>query len=121
MGSNSSNVLEQVGISFKNKYCYCGKKALIRISESEKNPNKLFYKCDSCKFFSWWEDESKVNCETASSREWMNSNRSSGHDHDDDDYERIKHRLAKLEANQNGVYVILFFLIIVFFCLLLKL
>lgn len=43
-------------IKFKNKYCHCNKKVVVRISESEDNSNKLYYCCryDVCRCFRFW-------------------------------------------------------------------
>ncbi|THG20785.1 hypothetical protein TEA_003859 [Camellia sinensis var. sinensis] len=40
---------------FQNKRCKCGKKAGVYISESEKNPGKLYFKCanKACDYFAW--------------------------------------------------------------------
>ncbi|GMP74706.1 hypothetical protein CsSME_00032051 [Camellia sinensis var. sinensis] len=40
---------------FENKRCKCGKKAGVYISESEKNPGKLYFKCanKACDYFAW--------------------------------------------------------------------
>ncbi|KAJ4724464.1 Armadillo-type fold containing protein, partial [Melia azedarach] len=49
-------------IKMKNRECFCGDKAGIRVSESSRNPNKIYFICQSrkCKYFEWWtptEDE----------------------------------------------------------------
>ncbi|KAL9433288.1 hypothetical protein AB3S75_028173 [Citrus x aurantiifolia] len=43
-------------IHLKNRYCDCPqqRRALIRISESSNNPQRLLFCCDRCKFFQWW-------------------------------------------------------------------
>jgi hypothetical protein len=54
MSSYSSNVNNSLqtwnnldGLKFKNrKYTKCGKKAVVRISESDANKHKLLYRCD---------------------------------------------------------------------------
>ncbi|CAL5445171.1 unnamed protein product [Camellia sinensis] len=33
--------------------CRCNKKATIRISETDRNKNKLFYSCNDCGFVGW--------------------------------------------------------------------
>ncbi|CAL5368278.1 unnamed protein product [Camellia sinensis] len=40
---------------FQNKRCKCGKKTGMYISESEKNPRKLYFKCanKACDYFAW--------------------------------------------------------------------
>ena len=39
----------------RNRKCYCGRRATIKISESQKNPNRLYAKCTSekCNYFEW--------------------------------------------------------------------
>lgn len=43
-------------IKFENKYCLCKKKCDVCISESQDNPNKLYYCCkyDECSYFRIW-------------------------------------------------------------------
>lgn len=36
-------------IKLKNKACNCGSKVVLKVSESQKNPTKLFYCCSSVK------------------------------------------------------------------------
>ncbi|TXG47750.1 hypothetical protein EZV62_027044 [Acer yangbiense] len=52
----SSNKINGGMIKFKNRLCYCRKKAAIKISESQKNPSKLFFSCESrkCNFYMFW-------------------------------------------------------------------
>ncbi|KAL7233945.1 hypothetical protein ACSBR1_017533 [Camellia fascicularis] len=40
---------------FENKRCKCGEKAGVYISELEKNPGKLYFKCanKACDYFAW--------------------------------------------------------------------
>ena len=44
-------------IKFKNRRCYCGVKAAVKIFDSQNNPNKLYFVCErgKCKFHSFWE------------------------------------------------------------------
>lgn len=45
-------------LKFCNRFCSCPyrKKVEIRISESENNPGRLFFRCvdDKCGYFEWW-------------------------------------------------------------------
>lgn len=54
----------------KNRYCnyYDGRRAVIRISESSKNPRRLLFCCDTCNFFQWWTPD---NDEWHSLREYV--------------------------------------------------
>jgi hypothetical protein len=56
MPSSSNSSAMGTWIRFKNRVCFCGKgkKAYLRISETSKNPGRLFFTCDGCKFFKWW-------------------------------------------------------------------
>ena len=55
MSSSSVNSVIRDGLRFRNIDCGCGKRALVRISESSLNKNKLYYCCvaNQCGFFSW--------------------------------------------------------------------
>lgn len=57
-------------IQLKNRYCNCHerRRAAIRISESPKNPRRLLFCCDTCKFFQWWTPD---NEEWASMRDYV--------------------------------------------------
>ena len=122
MASNSSNKGEHSGLKFKNKYCHCGKKASLKISETDKHPNQLFYKCDNCKYFCWWEDDSRGNGGTSSNMVVLTSGGTNDNGREwGYDYQVLNDRLTKVEANLNGVYAILCLLAIVFICVLLKL
>ncbi|CAL5337773.1 unnamed protein product [Camellia sinensis] len=50
--SNESNILK-----YRNKTCFCGQKAAIKVTQSERNNNKgkLYYACTKrkCKFWDW--------------------------------------------------------------------
>ena len=53
-------------IRFRNRKCLCGLKAEVKISDSEANPGRLFFRCRSncCKFFEWWNiEEDNINYE----------------------------------------------------------
>ena len=42
--------------TIRNRYCLCKRKATIKISESKRNPNKLFFCCANYNYFQWYED-----------------------------------------------------------------
>ena len=59
--------------SIRYKYCYCHRKASIKISESRRNPNKLYFGCSNCKFFQWFEgpEEGEVSSQRTDQRSSM--------------------------------------------------
>ena len=123
MASSCSNHDEDSRPKFMNRYCHCGRKALLQISTTEKHPNMLFYKCDKCKYFSWWEDDSGGNVATSSNTGVDNSGDRTTVNNGSEwlaENQKMKERLAKVEANLNGVYVIVCFMVVVFICILLK-
>ncbi|CAL5385152.1 unnamed protein product [Camellia sinensis] len=44
------------GRLFENRGCKCGKKVAVKISDSQKNPRRLYFKCADgrCNYFAWW-------------------------------------------------------------------
>ena len=42
-------------IKYRSKICYCGSKSAIKVTESEKNIEKLYYLCPhrKCSFWDW--------------------------------------------------------------------
>lgn len=54
--SSASSEVNGGIIKFKNRRCYCGKKAGVRISESATNPYKLYFICflGKCNYYSFW-------------------------------------------------------------------
>ena len=56
MSSSSNSQAPDYDIQFQNKYCRCGRRATIRISESQNNYSKLYFSCQErkCGFFQWW-------------------------------------------------------------------
>ena len=59
--------------SIRNRYCHCHRKASIKISESRRNPNKLYFCCSNCKFFQWFEgpEEGEVSSQRTDQRSSM--------------------------------------------------
>ena len=58
MNMEASHIGESSGSSgggLRNRHCHCGRRAVIKISESQKNPNRLYAKCtdNKCSFFDW--------------------------------------------------------------------
>ena len=83
----------------------------------------LFYNCDKCKYFSLWEDDSGRNVATSSNMGVDNSGGRTTVNNDNEwlvENQKMKERLAKVEANLNRVYMIVGFIIVVFICILLK-
>ncbi|XP_043718039.1 uncharacterized protein LOC122665987 [Telopea speciosissima] len=56
MSSSSVNCSNPNTLKYKSLRCKCNRKAVIRISETDNNPNRLFYSCpqiNGCNFFVW--------------------------------------------------------------------
>lgn len=55
--NSEKNPINKGTFKFHNKVCYCRVMVAINVSESQPNPNKLYYSCRndlaSC-FFKWW-------------------------------------------------------------------
>lgn len=61
--ANSSASINSGSIGYpqvRNEKCFCGRRARVKISESPKNPNRLYFTCCSdeggtrgCQFFKW--------------------------------------------------------------------
>ena len=82
----------------------------------------LFYKCEKCRYFSWWNDDSSGNMNGSSNTGFLrNSGTVDNGNEWLDTYQKMNERVAKVEANLNGVYAIIGFMVIVFICILLKL
>ncbi|KAL7242371.1 hypothetical protein ACSBR1_014864 [Camellia fascicularis] len=58
MSSTNASMDNIHEVRFDNRNCRCGKKAMVKISQSMDNPNCLFFVCpnspNGCKFFEWW-------------------------------------------------------------------
>ena len=83
-------------ITFRNKYCECGKRAALKISETENNPGKLFYTCESkrCKFFNWWKPDPTVF------QTWQRTEEIS---RDVEEIKVLNAKLQKLETCSHGI------------------
>ena len=51
--TGSSSIPNLSYLRVPNKNCNCGRRFAIRSSETAKNPQKLYYKCDPCDNFKW--------------------------------------------------------------------
>ncbi|CAL5417744.1 unnamed protein product [Camellia sinensis] len=99
------------GRLFENRRCKCEKKAAVKISNSVKNPGRLYFKCadGKCDFFAWWAPTSQHG--NAADIQWRPnpSQRNNEDDWKNDaerNYEaldklerRLERRLEQLEAN----------------------
>ena len=55
MSHLSNNYSAGPGLKYVNKRCRCGQKAIVKISESTNNKNKLYYACtDGCSGWIGW-------------------------------------------------------------------
>ena len=109
MASQSSNSGSR-WINFHNKKCKCGKNALLRISESKNNPNRLYYCCvngeNSCGFFEWWMPEDSVQpLDMITEDGPFNSEPLLYHTQ----YPKLVQRIAALEANMSVWKTIIIF------------
>ncbi|PON58866.1 Armadillo-type fold containing protein [Parasponia andersonii] len=116
-GSNSSSRW----INFHNKKCKCGKNALLRISESINNPNRLYYCCANgessffdCGFSEWW-----VPKDSAQPLDMITE--------DHNQYPKLVQKIIALEANVSAWKIIILlnfllsmFIILIVFCVLIK-
>nr|XP_027095927.1 uncharacterized protein LOC113715824 [Coffea arabica] len=59
--------------SIENKFCHCNRKATVMISESEKNLDKLYFRCAKCRYFEWYDGGEKE--EVNSKRSNLNAKR----------------------------------------------
>ncbi|CAL5392434.1 unnamed protein product [Camellia sinensis] len=86
------------GRLFENRRCKCEKKAAVKISNSVKNPGRLYFKCadGKCDFFAWWAPTSQHG--NAADIQWR-PNPSQRNNEDDwkNDAERNYEALDKLE------------------------
>ncbi|KAG5547949.1 hypothetical protein RHGRI_013587 [Rhododendron griersonianum] len=44
--STTGSSKKQNYIKYKNRKCHCGERCAVKISESEKNPGRLYYRCE---------------------------------------------------------------------------
>ena len=88
MASSSSNSYKPCvsKVKFRNVSCDYGARAGVRISESKKNPNRLYYCCalEKCKFWDWRVEEYDGNNKEAQVTY---------------EEQRVNERLKYLEAN----------------------
>ena len=77
MSSSSRREGDGNGMKFRNKRCRCGRRAAVKISESEKNKDILCYTCvtKSCGFFEWCTP--LIDCEGIMGEEIVSSSYSS--------------------------------------------
>ncbi|GMP45892.1 hypothetical protein CsSME_00014245 [Camellia sinensis var. sinensis] len=58
MSSTNASMDNMHEVRFENRNCRCGKKAVVKISQSTDNPNCLYFVCSNypngCNFFQWW-------------------------------------------------------------------
>ncbi|CAL5429143.1 unnamed protein product [Camellia sinensis] len=91
------------GCLFENRRCKCEKKAAVKISDSVKNPRRLYFKCadGKCDFFAWWAPTSQHG--NASNIQWRpNPSQRNNEDEWKNDSERNYEPLDKLEQRLEG-------------------
>lgn len=54
--SSSTNDGRPLYPRIKNRHCRCPerRRSIVRISESSANPGRLYFACDTCKFWEFW-------------------------------------------------------------------
>ncbi|GMP61028.1 hypothetical protein CsSME_00023651 [Camellia sinensis var. sinensis] len=92
----------------QNRRCSCEKKAAVFISESEKNPGRLYFKCADrmCEYFGWGAAPTG-NASNIQRRSKANEDER-GYDFDLDKLNEIINRLERVEANQEAMKLIMF-------------
>ncbi|XP_028078899.1 uncharacterized protein LOC114280722 [Camellia sinensis] len=99
MGSNNDAGFLQ------NKRCKCQKKAGVYISESKKNPGRLYFKCADkiCDYFAWGVafigNASNIQRRRSKAIHMKNEDES-GYDYDFERNNEVLNILERLEANQ---------------------
>ncbi|CAL5402697.1 unnamed protein product [Camellia sinensis] len=86
------------GRLFENRGCKCDKKTAIKVSDSLKNPGRLYFKCadGKCDYFAWWAPTSQLG--NASNIQWRpNPSHRNNEDDRRNDFERNYEALDKLE------------------------
>ena len=74
-----------------NKACCCGRKFAIISSDSAKNPQRLYYKCDVCYTFKWFKGNVDKNVS------WGYENQSNGGNTTHRSETVLKHELKELK------------------------
>ncbi|KAG5530210.1 hypothetical protein RHGRI_030548 [Rhododendron griersonianum] len=64
--STSSTVGTQNYLRYRNRTCKCRERAVVKISESDKNPGRLYYTCKDadnggCDFWAWCNPTNQIN------------------------------------------------------------
>ncbi|GMP90572.1 hypothetical protein CsSME_00041633 [Camellia sinensis var. sinensis] len=96
----------------QNQRCNCGKKAAVFISESEKNPGRLYFKCPNrmCEFFGWGPASTgnASDFQRKSKASHMQNEDERGYDYDVDKLNQIINKLERVEANQEAMKLFMF-------------
>lgn len=108
-------------IRFHNEFCYCRLRAEIKISESEANPNRLYYNCSrtaKCGFFKWWTPSMEEIEEIRALAHILQPVHHNVHETDIYDQGALVNRLNKIEAvlkQLKKCQIMIFMLFIVLF------
>ncbi|GMP68621.1 hypothetical protein CsSME_00028175 [Camellia sinensis var. sinensis] len=96
----------------QNRRCNCGKQAAVFISESEKNPGRLYFKCADrmCEYFGWGAASTgnASNIQRKSKPSHMKNEDNRGYDYDVDKLNETINRLERVEANQEAMKLFMF-------------
>ncbi|XP_021733001.1 uncharacterized protein LOC110699793 [Chenopodium quinoa] len=95
-----SSIHEYAYVRVPNKFCNCGRKYAIRSSESTSNPQRRYYKCDSCNSFKWCK---VYQLEEGQSRGSCYERDGSGHSNLHDELEQLKKKVKQQQKVLNSV------------------
>ncbi|GMP37400.1 hypothetical protein CsSME_00009100 [Camellia sinensis var. sinensis] len=95
----------------QNRRCNCGKKAAVFISESKKNPGRLYFKCADrmCEYFAWGAASTgnASNIQRNRKASHLKNEDEKGYGYDFDKINEIINRLKRVEANQEAIKLIM--------------
>ena len=113
LSNTSSSTYEYAYVRVPNKFCGCGRKYAIRSSESTSNPQRLYYKCDSCNSFKWCK---VLKPEEAQSRGNCYDKDGSGHSDVYDELKQLKKKVRQQQKVLNFIMkvgVVMFVIVVI--------
>lgn len=111
--SSASSDINGGKIKFKNRWCHCRRKAGIRISESTKNPSKLYFFClqGKCNYYSFWtpdNEEFNIDDDDASSEKMQLPSNEASEMHLQSEIKALERRMNNVETMQSSMKVMMF-------------